>query len=503
MTTDATPTRRPNILLVVSDQERSRGWLPPGASLPNRERLLREGVECTRYYTHASPCSPSRATLFTGQYVPQHRVRENVIFPAHVALDPSVKTIGHRLRAAGYRTAYLGKWHLAHGPHPDMDAYGFGDWEGNDQHYMGWAGTGVEHDPAIAAQAAKWLAENAHDRERPWCLVVALVNPHDVMWFPADQPEYQRKNAEEVERFKDLLRMANWKDSDPIPPFTQEYPQYFTELPANFEDDLFTKPAVQREWMIEQQRSFWGRIDPADKASWLRQLDYYVALHKLADESLGTVLSALDKSGRAEDTAVFFTSDHGDMCGSHGLRSKGPFVYEEIMRIPMYARVPGVTTAGAKSAALASHADLAKTIVSVADGDTTAMPGADMTPSLRDGSSVRDAVLFAQDQAWYERCIHVRYAIRGVYDGRFKYARYYGVGGSTTQFGQPWDWDKKVGEDAPFEEHDHELYDLQEDPHELVNLAMDRGRRGEVRRWFERMRELERVEFAPITGTPR
>lgn len=495
---------RSNILLIVSDQERSREWLPPSVSLPHRERLRREGVECSRYYTHASPCSPSRATLFTGRYVPQHGVRENVIFPAHAALDTRIQTLGHRLRAAGYRTAYLGKWHLAHGPHPDMESFGFGDWEGNDQHYMGWAGTGVEFDPVIAAQAARWLQQNARASDgRPWFLVVALVNPHDVMWFPADQPEYQRTHAEEVERFKDLLRMANWKDSDPIPPFTQPYPEYFTELPANFSDDLFTKPAVQREWMIEQQKSFWGRIERDDTRAWLRQLDYYVALHKLADESLGTVLSALDASGRADDTAVFFTSDHGDMCGSHGLRSKGPFVYEEIMKIPLYAKVPGVTKAGSRTDALATHADLARTIVRIGGGDDRGMPGVDLTDALAGGPGPREYVLFAQDQAWYERCIHVRYAIRAVFDGRFKYARYYGVGGSTTQFGQPWDWDKKVGEDASFDEQDHEFYDLQEDPHELVNLAMDRGRRGEVRRWFDRLRELERTEFASIEAPPR
>jgi arylsulfatase A-like enzyme len=488
--------RRPNLLLVVSDQERARGWLPDSVRLPHRERLIREGVECTRYYTHASPCSPSRATLFTGRYVPEHGVRENVIFPSHASLDPSIPTVGHRLRAAGYRTAYLGKWHLSHGPRPELERHGFSDWEGNDQHYMGWAGTGVAFDPQIAGQAAKWLGEHGADASRPWCLVVGLVNPHDVMWFPADQPSYQREHAEEVERFKSLLRMANWKDGDPIPPFEQEYPALFSQLPANFEDDLFTKPAVQREWMAEQQRSFWGRIDPADKGAWLRQLDYYAALHRLADESLGTVLSALDASGAADRTAVFFTSDHGDMCGAHGLRSKGPFVYEEIMRVPMYARVPGVTTAGAKVSALATHADLARTLVAVGGGDVSGMSGEDMTESLRGVTSGREAVLFAQDQAWYERCIHVRYAIRGMFDGRYKYARYYGVGGGTTQYGQPWEWDKRVGEDAAFDDHDHELYDLHEDPHELVNLAMDRGRRGELRRWFARLKEHERHAYA-------
>ncbi len=489
---------RPNILLVVSDQERSRQWLPKDVHLPARERLIREGVEGTRYYTHSSPCSPSRATLFTGQYVPQHQVRENVIFPSNAELDPNILTLGQRLKNVGYRTAYLGKWHLSHGPHPDLEKYGFGDWTGNDQHYMGWAGTGVQHDPEIAAHAAEWLAKHGNNSgpdSPPWFLVVGLVNPHDVMWFPSDQPKYQQENEEEVERFKSMLRMANWKDSDPIPPFTAEYPRYFDKLPANFEDDLFTKPAVQREWMEEQQRSFWGRIDRTDTDSWLRQLDYYVALHKLADQSLQTVLTALDRTECADKTALFFTSDHGDMCGSHGLRSKGPFVYEEIMRVPLYARVPGVTTAGAKMQSLATHADLARTIASVAGADQGAMSGVDLTAALTDNTQARDYVLFAQDQAWYERCIHVRYAIRGVFDGRFKYARYYGVGGSITQFGQAWEWGKRVGENASFEEHDHELYDLQEDPGELHNLANDRDQRARLRSWFIELRALEQKDF--------
>jgi arylsulfatase len=428
-------------------------------------------------------------------------VRENVIFPTQSALDPSIETLGHRLRKAGYRTAYLGKWHLSHGPYPELEPYGFGDWVGNDQHYMGWAGTGVEYDPLIAQHAVEWLKKhgsNTEPQSAPWCLVVGLVNPHDVMWFPSDQPWYQREHADEVEQFKSMLRMANWKDTDPIPPFTAEYPRYFEKLPANFDDDLFTKPAVQREWMHEQQKSFWGRIDPGDTDSWLRQLDYYVALHKLADASLERILTALDHTQVASKTAVFFTSDHGDMCGSHGLRSKGPFVYEEIMRVPLYARVPGVTTAGAKMDTLATHADLAKTIVSIGGGSTTQMPGVDLTEALRSNIAAREYVLFAQDQAWYERCIHVRYAIRAVFDGRYKYARYYGVGGGTTQFGQPWEWDKRVGEDAGFDEHDHELYDLQEDPHELHNLAMDRSKRSQLRSQFARLRELERTEFSPL-----
>jgi hypothetical protein len=86
-----------------------------------------------------------------------------------------------------------------------------------------------------------------------------------------------------------------------------------------------------------------------------------------------------------------------------------------------------------------------------------------------------------------------------VFDGRFKYCRYYGVGGSSTTRGTPIERPKLFKADAAFEDHEHELYDLQEDPGELVNLAMDRSRRAEVRRWFDHLLELEAGHFETLT----
>jgi len=522
---DGGATRRPNILLVVSDQERQRDWLPGGVSLPWRERLMAEGLEFTRYYTHSSPCSPSRASLFTGRYLPGHGVVDNVIMPEHVELDPVIPTLGSILRGAGYRSSYIGKWHLSHAVSPDMEAYGFADWDGNDRHFMGWAGTGVHFDPIIAENAAHWLRRRAtpppgtgggpgaqadvgapHDGA-PWFLTVALVNPHDVMWFPVDQPGYADRHPEEVAKIRQVLEMAAWKEDDPLPVYRHGYERVCDELPANFHDDLHTKPEAHRQWRYDQQHGLWGYIDPTDTASWLRHLDYYVELHRLADRSLGTVLGALEESGAWEDTVIIFTSDHGDMCGSHGLRSKGPFVYEEIMRVPMYVRVPGTTRPGTHTPALATHVDLAATICALggvdpsavrdADGRPT-LQGVDLAPVLADpDTSVRDYVLFAQDSAQTERLNGVRYALRGFFDGRTKYARYYGVGGgkpSTGLWGRD-PGDKLFGIDSDFDDQDHEWYDLDADPYELVNLANDRARRHSLRAEFERLRAYEAAQL--------
>jgi arylsulfatase len=491
-----------NVCLIVSDQERARGWLPESVHLPWRERLVAEGLDFTRYYTHSSPCSPSRASLFTGRYLPQHGVVDNVIMPEHTELDPGIPTVGSILRDAGYRSSYIGKWHLSQAVHPDMEAYGFSDWEGNDRHFMGWAGTGVHFDPIIASNAAAWIRANAASADRPWFLTVALVNPHDVMWFPVDQPWYHDARPDDVAKVRRVLEWAKWKKDEVLPLFDAEYDEVCDTLPANFADDLLDKPAAQRQWRWDQQHGLWGYIDPADTKAWLRHLDYYVKLHQLADESLGTVLRALEDAGVYDDTTVIFTSDHGDMCGSHGLRSKGPFVYEEIMRVPLHVRVPGLTTPGSCTDALATHVDLAATIVALAGLDPAAYPtlrGADLSTVLAaPDRSVRDHVLFAHDTAHTERINQTRYAIRGFFDGRTKYARYYGVGGGKPGTGL---WGKDPGRklydvDAAFEDQEHEWYDLDADPHETVNLAHDPARRGELRALYARLREYEAAELA-------
>jgi arylsulfatase A-like enzyme len=491
-----------NILLVVSDQERAGNWLPPSVRLPWRERVRAEGLEFTNYYTHSSPCSPSRASLFTGRYLPQHGVVDNVIMPEHTELDPAIPTIGSILGDAGYRSSYIGKWHLSQAVSPDMTAYGFADWEGNDRHFMGWAGTGVHFDPIIASNAAEWLRANAAMSTQPWFLTVALVNPHDVMWFPIDQPWYQDLRPDDVALARRILEAAKWKEDDVLPLFSDEYDSVCDELPANFDDDLIDKPAAQRQWRWDQQHGLWGYIDPAETKMWLRHLDYYVKLQEMADVSLGVVLGALEESGAYDDTTIIFTSDHGDMCGSHGLRSKGPFVYEEIMHVPMTVRAPGLTGAGTSTPALATHVDLASTIVALAGIEPSSQPslrGVDLSPVLADPSTaVRDHVLFAHDTAHTNRINETRYAIRGFFDGRTKYARYYGVGGGKPGTGL---WGKDPGRklydvDAAFEDQEHEWYDLGEGPHELVNLAHDRGRRPELHAHYERLLAYEAAELA-------
>ena len=254
--------------------------------------------------------------------------------------------------------------------------------------------------------------------------------------------------------------------------------------------------------MHEMSRSN-GWLDPADRPKWLRLLDYYLKLHQMSDESLSLILDALDKTGAWDNTVVIFTADHGDQCGSHGLRSKGPWNYEETMKIPLYVVAPGVTSPGTVTNAMMNPIDLAATICELGgiNPEEADLPGRSMLPLWQNPSlNGRDYVLFAQDWAWYDGLLNTRYASRGIFDGRYKYCRYYGVGGSSTTRGTPIEGPKIFTEDAHFDDQEHEFYDLHEDPHELENLAMDRSRRTEVREWYERLREAEAAEFVSLQG---
>lgn len=487
---------RPNILLIVSDEERRNGWLDGVVDLPAHQRLASDGMTFDRYFTHASPCSPSRASLYTGRYLADHGVVDNVSFPAHTQLDPAIPTIGSLLRNVGYESAYLGKWHLSNDAPPPMTDYGYSGWLGNDKHFTGNAWTGRHFDPIIAGQASDWLGAHAND-ESPWFLTVALVNPHDIMWFPIDQPDWLEAHPDDRRTFEFIQEFV-LGDEVPVTPPPLGYPRRFDKLPANFHDDLNLKPAIQRAWQeVRNNEHFVGSMDAAPTDLWLRQLDYYAWLHERLDDSLATILDSLDQHGMYDDTMILYTSDHGDACGSHGLRAKLPCVYDEVMGVPMIAKPPH-SRGGDRTDALATHIDLATSIVAAGGGDVDQVSGRDLAPVFADATaSVRDFVMFAQDSAQSDRLADTRYALRGFFDGETKYARYYGQGGGIRRDGTPGSTPKRVDVDAAFDEHEHEWYEVDSDPHEMQNLANDAGRRHELRGLFDRLLEYEALEFDP------
>ena len=433
---DLTPqpdAARPHVVMLLTDQQRGDAFAAAGAGdvkTPAMDRLARAGVMFTRAFAATPQCSPSRAALLTGRHPHRTGVMGNTVEgaaarPAPVpagmsgALDPSIPTIGRLFAGAGYHTAYFGKWHLGGTP----GDYGF---ETHDA---------TIDDETLAGRVLAFLQKRATDR--PLLLVVSWLNPHDV---------YGARSA-------------------PAPP-----PEVVASVavPGNLADDLRTKPLPQRLFLQQDQgRPFVG----ADREVWRRYRAFYNSLVEKVDREIGVVLDALPRN-----RVTIFSSDHGDLSGSHGLPFKGPAMYEELVRVPLAISWPEKIRSG-RSEALVSLIDVLPTLCDLTG--VRAPEGVDGL-SLRqvlEGRSqrVRDMVFgeYYGKQSW-------RVPIRMVRTSQWKYVRYL--------------------------EYGEELYDLEADPGELRNLA------GEPRAAAERARLARAMDewirrtadpFPQLTATDR
>jgi len=497
--------RRPNILMILTDQERADVDLPAALSLPHHERLRARAVNFTNYHVTTSPCSPSRSVIYTGRHTKYTRVLGNPGTTLPAELDTSISTIGTMLREQGYYTAYKGKWHLsplyvildtqlfAYPTKSDaLEPFGFSDYSVMGDR-LGGVWEGFIHDREIAGEAVQWLHGKARSLadDQPWFLAVNLVNPHDMMFFDAGGEQRA------TQTLPDLLQPL--REAPGLWPYTEDLA---VALPrSHHADDLSTKPWAHRAFR-EINNTVFGRI--GDEAAWTRAQNYYFNCIRDVDQYVGVVLDALAAAGLADNTIVMLSSDHGEMAGAHGLREKGPCVYKENVRVPLIVHHPDIA-AGRDTAALGSALDLVPTILSMAgleDGDRRSrypdLKGIDLSPAIGTvgGRSARDdrGMLFyfgvgiwadppfakqalasfregGMPQVYVDAILsgklgpslRSRALFRGLYDGRYKFARYFGGDAHNT----PAD----LG--ALFRDNDVELYDTQADPDELVNLAND------------------------------
>jgi arylsulfatase A-like enzyme len=385
---------RPDVIILLTDQQRADAFGAAGAEdvrTPAMDRLAREGVLFTRAFAAAPQCSPSRAALLTGRYPHRTRVMGNSGGgveggraatdrpPAGMspALDRSLPTLGRVFAAAGYDTAYFGKWHLGGTP----GDYGF------DTH------DAKINDATLASRVTGFLQKRATNGARkPLLLIVSWINPHDIY---------------------NVLRAA--------PPDAQRLAA--TRLPSNLVDSLEQKPFPQRHYLEEDQgKPFAG----AEEKVWRRYRAFYNGLVETVDREIGLVLDALPRRDLAPITV--FSSDHGDLGGAHGLPYKGPVMYEELIRVPLVITWPG-RIRSTRSDALVSLIDLLPTLC-----DLAAVPA----PAGVDGLSLRPLLepRAAQDRAWARDMIFAQYygkqswrvPIRMVRTARWKYVRYLGYG---------------------------------------------------------------------------
>jgi arylsulfatase A-like enzyme len=374
---------KPNILLIMTDEER---YPPPyevdsvrtfrNTQLMARESIRSRGLEFHRHYAGSTACTPSRATLFTGQYPSLHGVNstdgtaKQNSDPGMHWLDPdSVPTLGDWFRAGGYRTHYRGKWHISFadlmipGIHEGLkasddegrpisdavtaykkadrlDPFGFSGWIGREPHGAAKSDCGTVRDGVFADQVVELFDELAAVRdEGPWLTVGSFVNPHDIAFSGFG--------------WEQMLKFGPPDDTVP------EIPE-----PPSQSDPFTGRPACQ-----EAFKAIWPQMifETATDLGY-RRLYYY--LLKLVDQAIGRILAALEDSGMADDTIVVFTSDHGDLLGAHGgLIQKWCNAFDEATRVPLLMAGPGIDPGGSGVNVPTSHVDLIPTLLGLAGID--------------------------------------------------------------------------------------------------------------------------------------
>jgi arylsulfatase A-like enzyme len=413
-------TDRPNILLIMTDEER---YPPPYEGedlhrfrtnqLPARTELQARGLTLHRHYAASTACSASRATLFTGQYPSLHGVTSTGGIAKSSReltwLDPDqVPTMGDWFRAAGYQSHYRGKWHISHADIPTppngeglmtqdatgkvfpdnveayrradrLEPFGFSGWIGREPEGIKPQDMGLVRDGEYAEQVTTMFGELAASRsdDGPWLAVASFVNPHDILFSGMAWTE--------------LMHLQEPDDTVPDVAAPPSQDDGFTGRPSCHEDFANVWP----------QMTYPQQADVA-----YRRLYYY--LHKVVDRAIGRILEALEESGMADDTIIMFTSDHGDLVGAHGgMMQKWYNAFDESIRVPMVVAGPTIATREDGISMPTSHVDVIPTAlglvgadmeraaaeVSLSHTEAQPLPGRDLSGLLR--GSVDEARLRA------------------------------------------------------------------------------------------------------------
>lgn len=392
-------SRSPNVLLVTSDQQHyaTLGRVNPQISTPNLDRLARDGTSFDRAYCANPTCTPTRASIITGRYPSQHGA-----WSLGTKLPESEDTIGDLLRAEGYATALIGKAHfqpLVTTPEfPSIESYpilhDLEFWRRFHGPFYGFEQVELIRNHTSEAHAgqhyALWLEEQGCANWRDY------FQPPTGMWPPERQhtwslPEeyhYSRWIAERTNAFIDRS-VEHDRPFFAWASFPDPHPPYLVPEPWDtmYDPDALAVPELSAGEHDRNPRHFTLTQEAApDFSEWAesgqpiqgltshlrddeerrRLVATYYAMVSLTDKYVGEILDHLDAIGAVEDTLVIFTTDHGHFYGQHGLQAKGPFHYEDLIRVPFIVRHPGRIPSAQVSSAIQSHVDIAPTILATA-----------------------------------------------------------------------------------------------------------------------------------------
>lgn len=446
---------RPNVIFVLLDDLRfdTMGFLTSGLETPNIDFLAHNGVYFPNAVVTTSLCSPSRATLLTGMATVNHGVVDN-----NNASEDGLVFFPSYLQAAGYQTAFFGKWHM--GAATDAPRPGFDRW-------VSFRGQGT-YGPTDGIAPARVAAG-----ERQTLNIDGVVTPRrgyitdELTDYTMDWLEQGRDPQKPF--FLYLSHKAVHSDFVPAERHRDQYANLKIELPASSadtEENYRGKPM----W-VRNQRNSWHGVDfPYHSDQDLREYirEYYRTLSAV-DESLGRILGWLRAAKLEENTVVIFSSDNGFLFGDHGLIDKRN-AYEPSVRVPLLVYAPGRVPQGVTNTARVRNLDFAPTVLDFA--------GVAAPPQF-EGRSYRDLAMGRVSAAewaapdfiysyYWEWTFPQTPTTFAVVNGSTKYIQYHGV------------WDTE------------ELYDLANDPDEMNNLISDPA-------WKARKIELRQRLYAGLS----
>ncbi|UCD28089.1 MAG: sulfatase [Planctomycetota bacterium] len=423
------PAKRPNFVFILIDDMR---WDVmscaghPFVRTPHIDRIAKAGARFTNAFVTTSLCSPARASFLTGCYAHRHGVR----FNSDMDLAPEMPTFPKVLKAAGYHTAYVGKWHMSGDPNPRP---GFNYW-------LSFFNQGEYVDPELNENGRNFkvkgymtdlLTQYAADylnrtRTKPFCLYLSHKAMH-AEFIPAERHKNLYKPS-------DLLKPISWRDT------LEDKPRWLREV--TLRGGRLKNPIPEGGIPAALEPSSW---DPTDEMN-QRRLNWHRTLAAV-DESVGQVLDTLKTTGAADNTYVIFAGDNGFFLGEHRRMDKR-LAYEESIRIPLLISGPKVVNRGSVLKQMVLNIDLAPTILDLAGIKIpAAMQGCSIVPLLAGKKTKwRKSFLYEYFMEDWLPGIPTMAAVR---TEQWKYIRY------------------------PEIEDTDELYDLTHDPHEMQNLVKD------------------------------
>ena len=451
----------PNILIVMTEHQQGRTVDPDcPCRMPNiKDRIAGEGLRFELGYTPNALCSPARASFFTGLYPSVHGMYNNYhsIPVIHGGLFSGVKLFSENLKKAGYNLSYVGKWHVS-GEKGPAD-YGWHVPEGQvpwDGRTLGFPKPGGRL--RRYREPPKNLKRYAIIKRNGWPdYVLYGTRPGKL----EDMIDFKRGKiaTEEIKRLSKrpepwIIYVGLTEIHDPyivVEPYASMYDPEEVPLPENYYDTLEDKPAIYRR----MRRQLWDQLNEDQ----IREaIAYYWGLCTMNDDVVGMLLDALEDAGVEDNTLVLFTADHGDQVGGHGLFLKGVLPFEESYRIPMVVRWPNVIKRGSICSEFVTLCNFAPTFCEVAGAEPLSpCHGRSLLP-IFEGSVPED-----WPKTFYGQFLGTEYYYtqRIIRDHQYKYVF------------NAFDFD--------------ELYDLQNDPYEMKNLAFDPAYEDAKKRLIEEM----------------